>query len=414
VRGEAEARLQAELERIRADAEAARIEEQSHAKYATRKIREAAAREAEEARALAEAAAQRSLEAEMARVRAQADKFLQDEVARVRADAQERQAAELQELRAQMAEIRDTAAKTAAEQSADYYKIWQPAVEAAAAADALPPVPAKEKDAEPEEEDDAPVGMDLGLLVERHIPWLKWAVPTAACMLFIANIGPSAKPAPAPTHAVEPVEKPFVEVKTTGSLKVVSTPAGARVLVDGRSYGQTPVTIPNLEPGQRTLILRVGGGSITRKITIRAGQTAVTSEAIFSGWIAIYSAVPMTVSLNGKPAAAGSDGRIMTPPGTYEVAMVNDQFNYHGSKTLEVRPGEVTAYTVVLPSAPVHILAPEGADITVDGSSAGRAPVGDLLLPLGTHEVTATTPDAGKRGVTIAVRYGETTQAKVE
>ena len=436
VRGEAEARLQDELERIRTEADAARDAELSVAKHATRKIREAAAREAAEARANAEAAAQRTLEAEMARVRAQADRFLQAEIERVRADAQERQAAELQELRAQMAEIRDTAARTAAEQSADYYKIWQPAVEAAAAAEAAPAKPPTKKQPKKKEEtgkneifskeereeeevstaddQDASVEIAPGLLAGRHLPWLKWAVPTAACMLFIANIGPSAKPAAAPAHVVQPVEKPFVEVKSTGALKVTSTPAGARLLVDGKSYGQTPVTVPNLEPGQHTIVLRTSSGSITRKVTIRAGQTAVAAEAIFSGWVALYSAIPMTVSLNGKPAEAGSDGRIMTPPGTYEVSLVNEQFNFHGSKTLTVKPGEVTAYTVNVPSAPVHVVAPEGADITVDGNAAGKAPLAELSLPLGTHEVTATLPGGSKRGVTIAVRFGGANEARID
>jgi hypothetical protein len=105
----------------------------------------------------------------------------------------------------------------------------------------------------------------------------------------------------------------------------------------------------------------------------------------------------------------------MTPPGSYEATLVNERFNYHGTKTLNVRPGEVTAYTVPLPTASVHILAPEGADITVDGASKGKAPLADLSLPLGTHEITATLPDAGgQRSATIAVRYGELNQARLE
>jgi hypothetical protein len=234
-------------------------------------------------------------------------------------------------------------------------------------------------------------------------------------VVLIANIGSPAKRTATPAHVVEPVDKPFVEEKITGSLKVVSTPAGAHLLVDGRTYGDTPITIPALEPGVHTLVLRISTGSITRRVTIRAGQTAVASEAFFSGWLAIYSAIPMEVSLNGKPAAAASDGRIMTPPGSYEVTLVNERFNYHGAKTLGVRPGEVTAYTVALPSAAVHIIAPEGADITVDGESAGKAPLADVSLALGTHEITAALPDGGgRRSATIGVRYGEVTEARIE
>src|SRR5204863_5458285 len=136
---------------------------------------------------------------------------------------------------------------------------------------------------------------------------------------------------PPPAHVVEPVEeKRVVPEKKTGSLKVTSTPSGAQLLIDGRSYGQTPMTIPSLNPGVHTMVLRAGGGSITRKVTIKVGQTAVASEAIFSGWLAIYSAIPMKISLNGKAADVSSDGRIMTAPGSYEVAMVSETFNYRG------------------------------------------------------------------------------------
>ena len=409
VRVEAETRLQSELERIRTEAEAARMAELSHAKHATQQIREAAAREARDARASAEAAAQQTLDAEMARVRAQADSFLQAEVARVRAEAQEHKAVELQELRAQMAEIRDTAARTAAEQSVDYYKIWQP-----------PPV-----GVEVPQPASAAVVEATPAPPERHIPWVKWALPTAACLLVMVNngavidtfasfIGPSPRRTPPPAHVVEPVAPQFVKEKTTGALKVASTPTGARLLVDGRSYGATPLTIPSLEAGVHTLVLRTGAGSVTRRVTVKAGQTAVASEAIFSGWLAVYSSLPMTISLNGKPASAGAEGRILTPPGSYEVSLVNDRFNYHGTKTLEVRPGEVTAYTVSLPSATVRFVAPEGAEITVDGESAGKTPHTDVSMPIGTHEITATLPDAGKRTATIAVRYGEITEARFD
>jgi len=78
------------------------------------------------------------------------------------------------------------------------------------------------------------------------------------------------------------------------------------------------------------------------------------------------------------------------------------------------KPGEVTAYTVNVPSAPVHVLAPEGADITVDGNAAGKAPLAELSLPLGTHEVTATLPGGSKRGVTIAVRFGGANEARID
>jgi hypothetical protein len=195
---------------------------------------------------------------------------------------------------------------------------------------------------------------------------------------------------------------------------VESTPVGAQLLVDGRSYGATPLTVPDLKPGVHTIVLRTSAGSVTRRITVRAGQTAIASEAIFSGWLAIFSPIPLDVSLNGKLAPLAEDGRIMTAPGSYTVQLASERFTYHATETLEVRPGEVTAYTVSIPSAAVHVDAPDGAEIKVDGNAAGRTPAADLSIPIGTHEITLTHPDLGERTATITVRYGETTQAKLE
>src|SRR5204863_3800987 len=114
---------------------------------------------------------------------------------------------------------------------ADYLKAWTQAQEAAVELvrqEVRPqaPLPANIKEEE-HDEHEAP-GELVAALAGRHMPWLKWAVPAAAaCMLFIVNIGSSAKPAPPPAHVVEPVEeKRVVPERKTGSLKVTSTPSG--------------------------------------------------------------------------------------------------------------------------------------------------------------------------------------------
>ena len=62
-------------------------------------------------------------------------------------------------------------------------------------------------------------------------------------------------------------QPPFIEVveKRVGKLQVDSTPSGAEAILDGKKYGQTPVTIPDLEAGLHTLVLKSTAGSITRK-----------------------------------------------------------------------------------------------------------------------------------------------------
>jgi hypothetical protein len=196
-----------------------------------------------------------------------------------------------------------------------------------------------------------------------------------------------------------------------GTLKVESTPAGAQITLDGESRGVTPQTITNLAPGGHELVLHSASGAINRHVTIKAGQTAIASEAIFAGWLAIFAPIKLDISLNGVATAPTDDGRFMIAPGTYKVNMVSSRFNFHHTETLVVKPGEVTAHTVSLPTGLLKITVPDGTEVTVDGHAIGKAPFSEVLpLVVGTHEVMATNPELGARRTTVDVKFEETTE----
>ena len=63
-------------------------------------------------------------------------------------------------------------------------------------------------------------------------------------------------------------------VPIVGSMVVMSTPLGASITVDGKSYGQTPKVIENLLIGSHTLsISKSEYQTVTKTITIQEGQT---------------------------------------------------------------------------------------------------------------------------------------------
>ena len=72
-----------------------------------------------------------------------------------------------------------------------------------------------------------------------------------------------------PERVVQRVNpEPFIEVveQRVGSLKIDSTPEGAEAIsIDGRSYGKTPLTVPDLEVGTVPLVLKSTAGTITRR-----------------------------------------------------------------------------------------------------------------------------------------------------
>jgi hypothetical protein len=379
-------------------------------------------------------------------------KHLEAELATVRAKAEERKVNDLEELRVQMAEMREAAAQHARAAAAE-------AVAAAVAAAAprttavIAQFPAREMTrpevAEVEEETDgrdsrdylslwqskgaAPVEADedqededeeesvvSAVNVRRHA---KWALPVAACLILVTNIDTGnaistvaefVKTEENPALTVEPLkeEAPFIEVieRRVGKLQLDSTPSGAEAMIDGKSYGRTPLTIPDLDAGLHTLVLKGDSGTITRKVTIKANQTTLVSEAIYSGWLAIFSPIPVKVVVDGKAVSLTEDGRVMAVPGSHVVEFINEQFNYRVTEKLDVRPGETTPYTVNLPMGTVRVTAPEGAAILVDGQAPAGSPGEGLSLAIGSHEISATHPVFGERRMPVDVKRGGLTE----
>ena len=63
-------------------------------------------------------------------------------------------------------------------------------------------------------------------------------------------------------------------VAMTGGLDIRSDPPGARVTIDGQNRGTTPVSIRELAPGDRRVVLEGGGRKVTQTVRIDAGITA--------------------------------------------------------------------------------------------------------------------------------------------
>ena len=431
-RAAAEAQLKAELDRLKFVATQARKADQNEAKRATDQIKQ-----------------------------------LEGELARVHAQAEQRQAAQLEDLRTQMAEMREAAAQQARAAAAEAVASevaranahasesaprrlnvvrMQPRIAAPepAARDAArhevqdfgEPVQAESASTAsgdylklfqpseaqaPKHIDEEPETFATGIDYRRHA---KWALPVAACLLLVTGTGTAistvarfVKTEEKPALVVERVNPdPFIEVveQRVGSLKIDSTPEGAEVIVDGKSHGKTPLTILDLEVGSHTLVLKSGAGTITRRFTIKNNTTTMMSEAIFSGWLAIFSPIPVTVLIDGQAVSLTDEGRVMTTPGKHDVEFVSERFNYRSTETLDVTPGETTAHTLNLPMGTVRVTAPEGAEIKVDGAPASGSPADGLAIPIGSHEISATHPSLGERRASVDVRHGEVTEVALQ
>ncbi len=62
---------------------------------------------------------------------------------------------------------------------------------------------------------------------------------------------------------------------TTGAIAVDSRPRGARVTIDGRAVGVTPLSAPGLAPGAHRVRVELAGYKpVATAVTVKAGETA--------------------------------------------------------------------------------------------------------------------------------------------
>ena len=157
----------------------------------------------------------------------------------------------------------------------------------------------------------------------------------------------------------------FPDLPQTGQLRVESDPPGATVLVDGVSRGTTPLTVADLRPGPREIVLQTAAGSRRHTVSIQAGATS---------------------SLNA-PAPAPSASKTRT---------------------------KVTSVGIDTPPGLVSLNASPWAELWIDGRRVGETPLANVSVPAGEHEVVFRHPQLGEKRQALTVNPGARLRLSVE
>jgi PEGA domain len=215
----------------------------------------------------------------------------------------------------------------------------------------------------------------------------------------------------------------FSDLPQTGQLRVDSDPAGATVMVDGVSRGVTPLTVADLTPGPREIILQTAAGSVRHTVNIQAGAISSlnapapapsASETPTWGWITATAAFPVEIRIGGK-VRGGAGERIRMTAGRYQIELVNEDRGFRSVRTVEVVPGKVTSVAIDTPPAGlVNVNASPWAEIWIDGRRIGETPLANLSVSAGEHEVVFRHPQLGEKRQVLKVNPGARLRLSVE
>lgn len=196
--------------------------------------------------------------------------------------------------------------------------------------------------------------------------------------------------------------------RQSGQIEVTSDPPGARVSLDGKPAGVTPLTIPNVSAARHAVVLTQGETVVNRSVDVSSGATASVFVALArgrerAGWFALETPVELRILENGELLGLSGGLPLMLPAGRHQVDLVNDSVEIHLSRTLTIEPGKSTRVSVPLPNGTLSVNASPWAEVFVDGRSIGTTPLGSIPLAVGSHELVARHPQLGEKRRTIVV-----------
>jgi hypothetical protein len=261
--------------------------------------------------------------------------------------------------------------------------------------------------------------------------WRNWRVMGAAAVVLAVVVAGGARVAFRP--AVAPIARP-----ASGTLEIASNPAGVEAFIDGTLRGTTPMVIA-LDPGAHSIELRGVGQPRTIPITIASGMK-VSQYVELSGAapgvdlapVAVRSpepvrpAAPVVEVLPTRAAAARTGGVSFTSPvglqvfeggarigdgrerleltaGRHELELVNAELGVRIAVGVDVTSGRTSTLTPQLPSGNLSINAVPWAEVWVDGEKVGETPMGNLQVPVGSHDVLLRHPELGERHQAVVV-----------
>ena len=192
-----------------------------------------------------------------------------------------------------------------------------------------------------------------------------------------------------------------------------SIPDGARVVLNGKEVGFTPLTLKNVPAGRHALVLEGDAGTLKRTVRVQPNERTVARYEITAGFLSVTSRIPVEIFDGTRKLGSSEGGHILLTPGQYKVRLVNTKYGFREDAEFTIKAGEISTHAVNLPEGSLHVTTEAGAEIFVEGELMGIAPLAPFRVPIGSREVLVRHPDLGERRQSVEVVIGQPTELGV-
>ena len=181
-------------------------------------------------------------------------------------------------------------------------------------------------------------------------------------------------------------------------LQVDSSPK-AQVFVDGKAFGQTPLTI-KVAPGTHIIkVLRKGYTPFIENISVEphTGYRVFANLSLMNGTLILNSTPSAEVYINPIGKIVNTPAGVSLRNGTYVLSFSARRYtSQYGnvSRHIEIGPNETINVSVNLPLLKSNITVVsnvENSTVYLDGKPVGNSPL-SLLVPVGVHNITVKAP----------------------
>src|SRR6266536_3528986 len=123
-----------------------------------------------------------------------------------------------------------------------------------------------------------------------------------------------------------------------GRVSIVTDPPGARVAVDGKARGTSPIIVTDLTPADHKVTVTSDTGSAERTITVAAGGTASVMFSLpkvsgpVGGWLSIEAPFDLGVVEHDEVIGSGATSRIMVAAGRHDITLINRGLGYQEAR----------------------------------------------------------------------------------